>query len=37
MTINTGCGYGCVFNMAAVKGNLTADTGAEPDLQNPNY
>lgn len=37
MTINTGCGCGYAFNMAAAKGNLTADTGAEPDLQNPNY
>lgn len=26
-----------VFDKAAVKGNLIADTRAELDLQNPNY
>lgn len=26
-----------VLNKAAVKGNLIADTGAELDLQNPDY
>lgn len=37
MTVSAGCGCGCAFDIAAVKGNLTADAGAEPDLQDPNY